>query len=617
MPKTKKELKLLDVFAISSGAMISSGIFVLPGFAFSQSGPSMILAYMLAALLIFPTMLAKAELSTAMPRSGGTYFFIDRSMGPLGGIFGGFANWFSLSFKSAFALIGLGSFAVLIFPEISTLQIKIIAVAVCLLFTLFNIFSVKMAGRIQVALVIILISILFLYIGAGFISTHPEYYRPFMPYGFWSLVTTAGMVFVSFGGLTKIADVAEEIENPGRNIPLGMLLSFFVVTLIYVLAVGVTVGVVPAERLADSPVPLSLGAEEIMGNWGVIILSLAAITAFITTANAGILAASRTPMAMSRDSLLPKIFARVNAKQGTPQIAILFTSFFMILVIVFLNIESLVKTASALMIILYMMDNISLILMRESRIGNYRPGFRVPLYPWLQILTVILYGILLFNMGTVPLLISGSFLVVGLLIHFFYARKNIKRISAVMHIIENISAREIRSTSLEDELRDIVRERDEIIEDRFDHLIKDCVILDVPGSPDMNDLIPEIAEKFSQRWPVSKQKLIDGLKEREKQSSTIIRPGLAIPHFIVPGGKCFDIMPVRCKEGIRFSGANAPVHTLFVLIGSLDERSYHLRALMAIASLVQETDFEKRWMAARSVEDLRDVILLSNRKRES
>lgn len=409
MPNTKKELKLLDVFAISSGAMISSGIFVLPGLVFAQTGPAMILAYLFAAILIFPTMLAKAELATAMPRSGGTYFFIECSMGPLGGIFGGFANWFSLSFKSAFALIGLGSFAVLIFPGITEIQVKIIAVAVCLLFTVFNIFSVKVAGRIQVVLVFMLIGILFLYIGGLFISTQPDYYRPFMPNGFLSLVAAIGMVFVSFGGLTKITDIAEEIENPGKNIPQGMLLSFFVVTLIYVLAVAVTVGVLPADKLSGSTIPLSLGAESVFGKWGLIALSLGAITAFITTANAGILAASRTPMAMSRDSLLPQMFGKVDRRYGTPRFSILVTSFFMLLVIVFLNIESLVKTASALMIILYMMDNISLILMRESKLGNYRPKFRAPLYPWLQGLSIILYSVLLFNMGTIPLLISAAF----------------------------------------------------------------------------------------------------------------------------------------------------------------------------------------------------------------
>ncbi len=614
---TKKELKLLDVFSISTGAMISSGIFILPGLAYAKSGPAMILAYMLAAILIIPSMLAKAELSTAMPKSGGVYFFIDRSLGPLLGMFGGFANWFSLSFKSAFALIGIGAFAILLYPNITPNEIKIIAVAICLLFTIFNIVSVKVTGHIQVALVMILITILGLYIGRGFVSTQPELYTPFMPHGIFSVVATAGLVFVSFGGLTKIASVAEEIQNPGRNIPLGMLLSFSVVTLIYLLATGVTVGLVPPQELSGSSIPLSLGADRLMGKTGIIILSVAAMIAFITTANAGILAASRTPLAMSRDQLLPGFFSRLHYRFNTPVISILFTSVFMIIVIIFLNIENLVKTASTLKIILFMMNNVSVIVMRESKIQNYRPKYKLPLYPYLPIFAIISYLFLLASMGLVPLVISSLFFILGIIIYFGYARKRIDRTSALMHIIERITAKELKSSTLERELRDIVIERDEIIEDRFDQLIKSCVIMDISGSPTIENLILDIAENFSKRWEISPEILIKGFKERERQSSTIIRPGLAIPHIIVPGEKCFDIIPIRCKEGVRFSETTEPVHTMFVLIGSLDERSYHLRALMAIANLVHESEFEKQWMTARNEEELRDVILLSNRKRES
>jgi basic amino acid/polyamine antiporter, APA family len=289
----------------------------------------------------------------------------------------------------------------------------------------------------------------------------------------------------------------------------------------------------------------------------------------------------------------------------------------MIIVIVFLNIENLVKTASTLKIILFMMNNVSVIIMRESKIQNYRPKFKVPLYPFLPIFAIISYLFLLFNMGWVPIIISAIFFVLGIIIYFLYARKRIDRTSAIMHIIERISAKELKSTSLEDELRQIVITRDEIIEDRFDKLIKNCDILDVEGSPEMDVLITNISQLFEQRCKVPKKDLIREFKAREVQSSTIIKPGLAIPHIIIPGVKCFDIIPVRCKEGIRFSVNDELVHTMFVLIGTLDERSYHLRALMAIANLVQESDFNKRWMSARNIEELRDVILLSNRKRES
>ncbi len=612
----KRVLGLTDVFAISTGAMISSGLFVLPGLAYAKSGPAMILAYILAAILIIPSLLAKAELSTAMPRSGGTYFFVDRSLGTVLGTFGGFANWFSLSLKSAFALVGMGAFAMLIFPDITALQVKLIAVTACLIFTLFNLFSVKMTGKVQVYLVFILLVILIGYIGRGFISTRPEYYQPFMPNGVWSLVTTAGLVFVSFGGVTKIASVAEEIKSPTRNIPLGMILSFSIVTLIYILAIGVTVGIVEGGQLRGSLIPLSLGAGQILGSTGRIVLAAAAIAAFITTGNAGILAASRTPLAMSRDQLLPAGLAKVHPRTGTPVISILMTSGFMIAVILFLSLENLVKTASTLMILLFTMVNISVIVMRESHIRNYRPKFKVPLYPWMPIFALISYSFLLFEMGKIPILISAGFFALGWICYRFYSRDKVNRTSALMHIVERITAKELRSRSLEEELKEIVIERDEIIEDRFDRLIKESIILDLDESRPVDQVLRTAADILAPHLSCKPTPLFNALMEREGQSGTVIRPGLAIPHVIVPGEHRFAILPIRCKSGIMFSGAPNPVHTLFVMAGSADERNYHLRALMAIAHLVHEKDFERRWLAAVNIGELKDVILLSGRKRD-
>ncbi|MBN2103341.1 amino acid permease [bacterium] len=612
----KKVLGLSDVFAISTGAMISSGLFVLPGLAFSKAGPAMIVSYLLAALLIIPSLLAKAELATAMPKCGGDYFYIDRSLGPVLGTFSGFANWFSLGLKSAFALVGIGAFAILIRPDISPMQIKWIAVCACLLFSVFNIFSVKLTGKIQIVLVYLLIAILTGYIFRGFISTHPAHYSPFMPNGFGSVISTAGLVFISFGGLTKIASVAEEIKNPARNIPLGMTLSFLLVTLLYLLSVGITVGIVSANDLDGTLIPLSLGAKTLAGPLGYGILALAAVTAFFTTANAGILSASRSPLAMSRDGLLPPWLARIHKRYYTPVISISMTSAFMIMVILILSIENLVKTASTLMIILFILVNISIIVMRESKIQNYQPTFKMPLYPFLPVIALIVYNLLLIEMGLIPILISAFFLITGAVSYWGYSRSRITRTSAIMHIVERITAKELKSRTLEKELRDIVIQRNEIITDRFDHLVGDCEIMDLPKTLPIDIVLDQISEKLSKKFKLNKLELLKRFLEREKQSGTVIKPGLAIPHIIVPGRQLFDIILVRCKGGLYFSSSPDPVHTMFVLAGSMDERNYHLRALMAVASIVQEPDFETRWMQARNTDELRDVILLSNRRRE-
>ena len=105
----KKQLGLIDIFSIAAGAMISSGLFVLPGIVFSDVGPAIIISYALAGIFMIPTLLTKAELSTAMPKAGGDYFFVIKSMGPVAGMIGGFSNWMSIALKSAFALIGMGA----------------------------------------------------------------------------------------------------------------------------------------------------------------------------------------------------------------------------------------------------------------------------------------------------------------------------------------------------------------------------------------------------------------------------------------------------------------------------------------------------------------------------
>jgi APA family basic amino acid/polyamine antiporter len=615
--KLKKSLTLFDIFAVASGAMISSGLFVLPGLAYAKAGPAMILAYLFAGILIIPGMFSQAELATAMPKAGGTYFFIERSLGPAIGTFGGFANWFSISLKSAFALIGIGAFASFIYPDVTVFQIKIVAIISCLFFTCLNLFSVKITGRFQGFLVLMLIFILIVYIGRGFISTHPDQYIPFMPEGFGSVITTTGLVFVSFGGLTKVASIAEEVKNPTRNIPLGMFLSFFVVTLLYVLAVGVTIGIINGSELKNSMTPLSLGGSQVMGRFGTVLLSMGAIMAFVSTANAGILSASRSPMAMSRDQLLPNFMKMVNRRFQTPHFAILITSGFMICVIAFLKIEDLVKIASALMIILFIMVNISVIVMRESQIQNYRPKFKTPFYPWIQMSAIILYALLLSRMGKIPLLLSGGFMLVGLGSYWFYSRLRVRRKAAIFHVIERVSAKELKSQTLDKELKEVLIERDEIIEDRFDKLIKKCQILDIKESLSMEEVFHQIAGILEKRLDVDYNLLFQGFMEREKQSGTVIHPGLAIPHVIVPGNKKFDVLLVRCKSGLKFSSSPDLVRTMFVLVGSIDERNYHLRALMAIAQIAQEADFEKKWIDARDVDQLRDIVLLSNRKRDS
>ena len=602
--------------------MISSGLFILPAIAFTKAGPAVILSYLFASILIIPSVLSKAELATAMPRAGGTYFFVERSLGPAWGVFGGLAGWFSLALKSAFAVVGMAVLIEVVVQmaspvELGPWSLKAIAAAFCLGFTALNIVSVKHTSRFQVLLVALLLAILAFFVLYGSKSVEAVRYAGFLDKGWPAVLATAGLVFISFGGLTKVASIAEEVKNPGKNLPLGMILAWFVVTLFYIAVITITVGVVDRSELAGSYVPISLAASKFMGTPGFVLLSLAAIAAFVTTANGGIMAASRSPMAMGRDQLLPPLLARVNNRFKTPHSSILLTGGFMILAIVFLDIESLVKTASTLKIILFILTNASVIIMRESRIQSYRPKFKSPLYPYIHILAIIAYSALIIDMGRVPLLITGAFVVVSAAWFMFYVRRHVSRASAVMHVVERVTDHELKTVTLENELRDILLQRDDIIEDRFDQLIRECEIIDIKGRMRSEEIFRQVSKLLEPGLDISEYVLFEKFLHREAEGGTVVQPGFAIPHIVVEGNNKFDVLLVRARDGIEFPDTPEPVKIMFVMAGSRDERNYHLRALMAIAQIAQEKDFEQQWLAARDTAAIRNLILLSARKRDT
>ncbi len=614
--KLKRNLGVIDIFAIAAGAMISSGLFLLPSIAYQKAGAGIILSYFLAGLFMLPALFSQIELATAMPKAGGSYFFIERALGPLAGTMTGLANWLSISLKSAFALIGIGTFVSIFFPHYSYNEIRIVAVIFCWLFTIINIISLKTAGRIQVILVFLLIIILGSYVITGINKVNMNNYIPFIKNGLRSIFATAGMVFISYGGLTKVASIGEEVKNPGKTIPVGIISAFIVVELLYISVISVTIGVVPGSQLMKTLLPISEGGRIISGITGYILISISAIIAYLTTANAGIMSASRSPMAMSIDGLLPEFFGKLSKKFFTPYISIIITSIFMSLTILILNLENLVKFASTLMILLFILTNFAVIIMRESKIKSYRPKFKSPLYPVLQITGIVIYIFLIAEMGKTPLLITAGFIITSLGWYFIYVKPRIQaKQYALLYIVARVLPADMETPSIEEELRDIIIERDNIQEDRFDQLVKQCKIIDINKKLLMKEFFKIISDVISNETGIEKKKLYKLFIKREKESTTVIHPGFAIPHIILPGKSRFIIIPVRCKEGIQFESTEIPVHTAFVLAGTKDERNFHLKALMAIAQIMQSENFEKLWLEARNVRELRNIILLATRKR--
>jgi mannitol/fructose-specific phosphotransferase system IIA component (Ntr-type) len=186
-----------------------------------------------------------------------------------------------------------------------------------------------------------------------------------------------------------------------------------------------------------------------------------------------------------------------------------------------------------------------------------------------------------------------------------------------MHVVERVTDRELKTVTLENELRDILLERDDIIGDRFDELIRGCEVLDIQSEEKAETIFRQVSVILAERLGTDEYVLFEKFLHREAEGGTVVQPGFAIPHIVVEGKNKFDILLVRARDGIIFSHAPDPVRIMFVLAGSKDERNYHLRALMAIAQIAQEKNFEQRWFAARDTQGLRNLILLSKRKRDT
>ena len=609
-----KSLKFPDLFAIATGAMISSGLFVLPGLAYYYAGPAAVLAYLLAGILILPALFSKAELTTAMPKAGGTYYFIDRSLGHMAGTIAGIAAWVSLSVKTAFAFVGIRVFIEVLVPGVNSLSITLAALV---FFTFLNLRGASHAGKAQIIMVFSLLLILLTFSVLGNLHTSAAKMVPFATGGISGILKATALIFVAFGGLTKAASVSEEAANPKRDIPRSMMTSLAVVTFLYFTSVMVCVGTLDGNSLASSMTPLSDAARTFAGNPGYIVLALAAVFAFLSTANAGIMASARFPMAMSRDRLIPSAIGRIGPRRGTPWFAIVLTSVF-IGAMLFLDFVRLVKMASAMQIFLFMLTNIVVIVMRESRIHTYRPSFKSPLYPWMQIVGSATMFMLLVMIGMEALIACSAVVFGGSIWYFLYSRKRVERDSALLHLAARIFPRELRrrNESITRELKKVLMERDVITEDRFDKLVLASDIIDIEESLELEEFLKLIAERIAPTLEMDADELFFLLLEREKTSPTALRPGLAIPHIIIPGTGKFTVNLARCKGGINFSEDTEPVHIVFILAGTMDERNFHLKALMAIAEITSASGFDDYWMKSRSEQGLRDLILLSKRRRQ-
>lgn len=377
----RRELGFWDALTIGAGTMIGAGIFLLAGVALELTGPAAIFSYLGAGLVCIITAASAAELATGMPTSGGDYYFVSRSLGPAFGAISGVGIWLSLTFAIAFYLYGLGEYL----AQFTPLTPFWGAVLGGVLLTALNVIGAKESGRTQVVVVLTLLGILGVFSAVGVINLEGDNFTPFFPFGTGPIFSTTALVFVSFLGFVKIAAVAEEIKDPARNLPRALIGSVALVTVLYVLILLVIAGLFPQQTIGEVRDPLTQAARTLFGGVGGIAIIFAGLLATLSSANASIMASSRINLAMARDRMIPNWLAEIHQRMLTPYRAILVTGVLALCFLAIESLEQLAKIASVLQLYSYAALNIGCVMLRAADPDWYRPSYRVPGSPYVQL----------------------------------------------------------------------------------------------------------------------------------------------------------------------------------------------------------------------------------------
>jgi APA family basic amino acid/polyamine antiporter len=434
----KKELGAFDLSMLGIGAIIGTGIFVLTGVAAAEhAGPALIISFILSGLACVFAALCYAEFASAAPVSGSAYTY---SYATFGEIIAWILGWdlileYGLA-SSAVASGWSGYFQGLLagfgihFPTALSSAydpahgtfVDVPAILITLLITFLLTQGVKKSARFNSTVVIIKLAVVVLFIVVGVWYVKPANWTPFMPFGFSGVATGAATVFFAYIGFDAVSTAAEEVKNPQRNMPIGIIASLVVCTILYIIVSGILTGMVPYTHL-DVKNPVAFALTYVHQDWAAGFISLGAIAGITTVLLVMIYGQTRLFYAISRDGLLPKVFSKVDKKKQTPVVNTWIT---FVLVAIFAGLVPLGRLAELTNIgtlFAFMTVSIGILYLRKSK-NAPKSAFRVPFVPWVPILAFIFCGYLALQLPGITWISFFIWLVIGLVVYFTYGIKH-------------------------------------------------------------------------------------------------------------------------------------------------------------------------------------------------
>jgi amino acid transporter len=389
------------------------------------------LSFAIGAVIALLVALPTAELATAMPESGGGYYFISRSLGSLFGCMVGIGQCLGLVFASAFYLMGMGYYLsdlMRITGWADGAPVVATALGVGILLTGVSITGTKNTGDLQNWIVVGLMVILAGFMGHGSLDVLGVFGRErvpetFVPYGVMPIFTTAALIFTSYLGFAQIATMAGEIKAPSRNLPRAMVISVVVVGSLYVLTIFISTSLLDSRRLAElGETAIVSVARALFGTFGAGAILAGGLLATLSSANASILSSSRSIYALGRDKLVSPNVQRISRRFRTPHVALLLTGVPILALILYGRVEILAEVASLLHLFMYGLMCVALLVLRHKNPDWYAPDFQCPGAPVVPVLGALAsFGIIAF-MNPTSIVLGGGILAAAAVWYAVYAR---------------------------------------------------------------------------------------------------------------------------------------------------------------------------------------------------
>jgi APA family basic amino acid/polyamine antiporter len=437
--RLRRALTAWDLTAIGIGCIIGVGIFVLPGVqAAKNAGPGIILSFAIASFACACSALCYAELAAMIPVSGSAYTY---GYATLGEIFGWIIGWdLILEYMVAAVLVSTGWSAYFVNLLRNGLGIEVPqalaaspfdknpgvlnlpAVAIVVLITWLLVRGIKESSRVNLFIVIIKVSVILFFIVAAVGRVDPAKWHPFLPFGFKGVMTAAAIVFLAYVGFDAVSTTAEEAKNPQRDLPVGIMVSLLVATVLYVAVAAIMTGTVPYQDLGVAD-PIAQVLNTLRMPWASALISVGAIAGITSVLLVLIMGQPRILFAMSRDGLLPPFLARVHSRFKTPHLSTIMTGSVVAVAAALTPIDISSELCSIGTLFAYIIVAAGVIVLRYARPEIPRP-FRTPLNPVLPGIGILLCGYLMVSLPLVTWFRFLGWLVLGLIIYFGYSFKN-------------------------------------------------------------------------------------------------------------------------------------------------------------------------------------------------